>query len=68
MEVPACGLSLSGLVQLDADKLAVVIKALADELQVRWLLDPGVDMAEYLDYVLKLLGSVSPVSQSLGKP
>lgn len=34
-EVPACGLSLSGLVQLDADKLAVVIKALADELQVQ---------------------------------
>lgn len=41
---------------LDADRLAVLLMAVADGLQTQWLLDPGVDMAEHLDYLVGLLG------------
>lgn len=41
---------------LDADRLAVLLIAVADGLQTQWLLDPGVDMAEHLDYLVGLLG------------
>jgi len=45
---------------LDADKLAAIVIALADGMQVQWMLDPHMDMAEHLDYFLELLGAISP--------
>jgi AcrR family transcriptional regulator len=44
---------------LDAEKLAAIVIALADGMQVQWMLDPHVDMADHVDYLLELLGSVS---------
>ncbi len=43
--------------QLDAEKLASITIALADGLQTQWMLDPGLDMAEHIDYLWRLLSS-----------
>lgn len=42
---------------LNAEKLAAIVIALADGLQVQWMLDPGVDMAGHIDYLLDSLGA-----------
>jgi len=41
---------------LDADRVAALLLAVADGLQTQWLLDPGIDMAGHLDYLVDLLG------------
>jgi len=44
--------------RLDADSLATIFLALADGLQIQWMLDPEVDMAEHFEYLWStLLGS-----------
>ncbi|WP_104087225.1 TetR/AcrR family transcriptional regulator [Arthrobacter sp. GMC3] len=45
---------------LDVEKLAAIVIALADGMQVQWMLDPGIDMGDHVDYLLELLGTVSP--------
>lgn len=46
---------------LDAEKLAVVVIALADGLQVQWMLDPAIDMAEHIDYLLSIVTATDPL-------
>jgi AcrR family transcriptional regulator len=41
---------------LDAVRVANLLIAVSDGLQIQWMLDPAVDMAEHLDYLLELLG------------
>lgn len=45
---------------LDPQKLAAIAIALADGMQVQWMLDPHMDMAEHVDYFLELLGAIVP--------
>jgi AcrR family transcriptional regulator len=45
--------------RLDADKLATIILALSDGLQVQWLFDPELDMGEHVGYLWELLTSAS---------
>jgi len=45
---------------LDADRVAALLLAVADGLQTQWLLDPGIDMAAHLDYLVDLLGLGGP--------
>ncbi len=40
---------------LDAEKLAVIMFALVDGLQVQWMYEPGIDMAEHVDYLWQVL-------------
>lgn len=40
----------------DAERLAVLITALADGLQVQWMYDSGIDMADHMAYFWELLG------------
>ncbi|WP_435747270.1 TetR/AcrR family transcriptional regulator [Microbacterium sp. PMB16] len=44
---------------LDAERLARVVMALSDGLQIQWLGDPTVDMAGDMAYAMNLLGLVS---------
>ncbi|WP_282203750.1 TetR/AcrR family transcriptional regulator [Kitasatospora fiedleri] len=41
---------------IDADRLAVLVFALVDGLQMQWQYDPEIDMAEQLSYFWRLLG------------
>ncbi|RKE05157.1 TetR/AcrR family transcriptional regulator [Streptomyces sp. TLI_171] len=41
---------------IDADRLAVLLFALIDGLQMQWQYDPEIDMAEHLSYFWSLLG------------
>ncbi len=41
---------------IDPDRLAVILIALADGLQLQWLLDDSVDMADHLSYLIDLIG------------
>ncbi|MFK0193146.1 TetR/AcrR family transcriptional regulator [Kitasatospora sp. NPDC090308] len=41
---------------IDADRLAVLVFALIDGLQMQWQYDPEIDMAEQLSYFWRLLG------------
>ncbi|MBO0916606.1 TetR/AcrR family transcriptional regulator [Streptomyces sp. NBC_01260] len=41
---------------IDADRLAVLVFALIDGLQMQWQYDPEIDMAEQLSYFWNLLG------------
>lgn len=41
---------------VDPDRLAVILIALADGLQLQWLLDDSVDMADHLAYLVDLVG------------
>ncbi|WP_051388682.1 TetR/AcrR family transcriptional regulator [Arthrobacter sp. 35W] len=50
-ERQAAGLLDAGL---DPEKLSAIAIALADGLQVQWMLDPGIDMAAHIDYFLSL--------------
>nr|WP_300141521.1 TetR/AcrR family transcriptional regulator [Propionicimonas sp.] len=43
---------------LDAERSATLMIAAADGLQTQWLMDPGLDMAGHLAYLVSLLGSV----------
>lgn len=45
---------------LDAAKVANLVIAAADGLQTQFLLDPSLDMAEHLAYLVSLLGSAAP--------
>jgi AcrR family transcriptional regulator len=40
---------------VDPERLATILIALADGLQVQWMLDPRIDMADHLDHLLDLL-------------
>ncbi|WP_207453911.1 TetR/AcrR family transcriptional regulator [Herbiconiux sp. SYSU D00978] len=40
---------------LDPEKLAVILFALIDGLQVQWMYEPGIDMAEHVDYLWRVL-------------
>ena len=40
---------------LDADKLAASMIALADGIQVQWMLDPSIDMADHIDFLWSTL-------------
>jgi AcrR family transcriptional regulator len=42
---------------LDPEKVAAIMLAVADGMQVQWLLDPQLDMAEHVEYFWSLLGS-----------
>ena len=48
----------------DAEKLAAIVIAVADGLQVQWMLEPGIDMAGHIDYLVSLIDAVSPPSSS----
>lgn len=52
----------AGLLPAGSDPaiLATVIIALADGLQVQWMLDPEIDMAEHFEHVAGLLGMLTP--------
>ena len=39
----------------DAEKLAAIVIAVADGLQVQWMLEPGIDMAGHIDYLVSLI-------------
>jgi AcrR family transcriptional regulator len=51
---------------LDPEKVAAVMLAVADGMQLQWLLDPKLDMAEHVGYVWSLLGSVRGAGQANG--
>jgi AcrR family transcriptional regulator len=51
---------------LDPDRIAAVMLAVADGMQVQWLLDPDLDMAEHVEYVWSLLGSTRGAGQASG--
>jgi AcrR family transcriptional regulator len=40
---------------VDPDRTATILIALADGLQVQWMLDDSIDMAEHYDYLLSLI-------------
>lgn len=40
---------------LDVNKMAAIIIALADGLQVQWMLDPQIDMAEHVEYLMEIV-------------
>jgi len=42
-------------VSLDADKLAATMIALADGIQVQWMLDPSIDMGDHIDFLWSTL-------------
>jgi AcrR family transcriptional regulator len=42
---------------LDAQRVATLLIAVADGLQTQWLIDPDLDMAGHMDYLVSLLGS-----------
>ena len=48
----------------DAEKLAAIIIAVADGLQVQWMLEPGIDMAGHIDYLVSLIDAVAPPPSS----
>ncbi|MBP2386004.1 TetR/AcrR family transcriptional regulator [Paeniglutamicibacter kerguelensis] len=48
----------------DAEKLAAIIIAVADGLQVQWMLEPGIDMAGHIDYLVSLIDIVAPPPSS----
>ncbi|MGA7206023.1 MAG: TetR/AcrR family transcriptional regulator [Specibacter sp.] len=50
--------------ELDADKVAAIVIALADGLQVQWMLEPHIDMAEHIDYLLTLINANAPSGAS----
>jgi len=56
-ERQAAGLLGEGL---DAGKAATIVIALADGLQVQWMLEPHIDMAGHIDYLLSLINAVNP--------
>lgn len=56
-ERQSAGLLAQGL---DVDKLAAMVIALADGLQVQWMLDPDIDMAAHIDYLLSIITSGAP--------
>lgn len=41
---------------VDPDKLAVILAALADGLQTQWMYDQSIDMSESIGYLFQLLG------------
>ncbi len=41
---------------LDATRVATLLIAVSDGLQTQWMLDPDIDMAAHLEYLLELLG------------
>ncbi|MFE6822228.1 TetR/AcrR family transcriptional regulator [Streptomyces sp. NPDC057690] len=43
-------------VDVDADRLAGILLAIVDGVQLQWLYDPSFDMAEHLRYALSLIG------------
>ncbi|WP_229713713.1 TetR/AcrR family transcriptional regulator [Streptomyces fuscichromogenes] len=43
-------------VDVDADRLAGILLAIVDGVQLQWLYDPSFDMAEHLRYALALIG------------
>lgn len=45
---------------LDPTMLATIMLALADGIQVQWLLDPQLDMPAHLEYVWKLIHDTNP--------
>jgi AcrR family transcriptional regulator len=52
--------------ELDPEKVAAIMLAVADGMQVQWLLDPELDMAEHVEYFLSLLGNRHPGAQANG--
>lgn len=48
----------------DAEKLATIVIAVADGLQVQWMLEPGIDMAAHIDYLVSLLEPLVPPASS----
>lgn len=47
---------------LDPEKLAVLLIALADGLQVQWMLEPGIDMAGHIDHLVSLVNRGEPAA------
>lgn len=43
-------------VDLDAAKLAPILIAVADGMQLQWMLDPAIGMADHFDYLLEVMG------------
>ncbi|TQJ29888.1 TetR/AcrR family transcriptional regulator [Microbacterium sp. SLBN-146] len=41
---------------LDATKVAAILIAVADGIQLQWMLDPSIGMADHFDYLLAALG------------
>lgn len=56
----------AGLLSADRDpeKMAAIVIAVADGLQVQWMLEPGIDMAGHIDYLVSLIDAVAPSASS----
>lgn len=52
----------------DADKLAVLVAALSDGLQISWLYDPDLDMADHVAHFWELVGDGGPVAGPAAAP
>ncbi|WP_395244700.1 TetR/AcrR family transcriptional regulator [Agromyces sp. MMS24-K17] len=53
---------------LDADRAATMLIALADGLQTQWLMDPSIDMAAHIEAFLALLGRPAPATPEPAPP
>ncbi|BDZ64876.1 TetR/AcrR family transcriptional regulator [Agromyces mangrovi Wang et al. 2018] len=51
---------------LDAERAAALLAAAADGLQVQWLLEPELDMAAHLEYLVGLLATPGQGSRAAG--
>jgi AcrR family transcriptional regulator len=52
--------------ELDPEKVAAILLAVADGMQVQWLLDPDLNLAEHVEYFWTLLGSLRGSGQASG--
>jgi AcrR family transcriptional regulator len=50
--------------ELDVDRLAAILFAVIDGLQMQWMYDPEIDMADHLAYLWKILGSEAANSEA----
>ena len=49
---------------LDADRMATLLAAASDGLQVQWMLDPTIDMADHIGYLWQLALAAQPAEVS----
>jgi AcrR family transcriptional regulator len=52
----------------DADKLAVLVAALSDGLQISWLYDPGLDMADHVAHFWELIADAGTAPGPAAEP
>lgn len=47
---------------LDPERTATILLAVSDGLQTQWLMDPSIDMAGHIEYLLELIKPATPAS------